>query len=369
MNAAEARRRRAELVPQLRLYGRLDRVFWPILTATAAPGFTSAVVNTDSRGHRLTRLGDETARSDAAPEGAGFLLGGSYAFGVGASDDAGTLAAALWRRTGTPYVNLGIRAATSAQELVSALPFADRETTFVVCSGLNNFATAEGDPGLDPLFGPMHHQAQLGVLTRVSIATLARLVREPHASRTDAELRAELRRRRRRRLRPYLRPVRRFHKRVRGRLRGGTPPSARAETAAPPGPRAAAELIAAAAARQLRDLGLLRRVVPERATVLFALQPLAPRTGKQPTAEEKELFALLDVLQPERWPRLRALLDSQWGSYAALLERGCRDLGVPFADLSRGDYSGWCFVDRVHMTDHGHDQAAALLEEVIRGAR
>ena len=29
----------------------------------------------------------------------------------------------------------------------------------------------------------------------------------------------------------------------------------------------------------------------------------------------------------------------------------------------------WCFVDRVHMTDHGHDSAAAMLVEVIDGSR
>ena len=142
------------LVPQMRFYGSLDRVLWPIVTATAKPDFESPVVNTDHRGHRVTRVETATARSDSAPDGAAFLLGGSYAFGVGASDDASTLAAALWRRTGVPYVNLAIRAANSAQELVAVLPFAERETTFIVCSGLNNLATARGATGLDPLFWP-----------------------------------------------------------------------------------------------------------------------------------------------------------------------------------------------------------------------
>jgi hypothetical protein len=370
VNADEARRRRAELVPQLRLYGRVDRVFWPILTATAKPGFSSPVVSTDTRGHRITRVGDAATRSDAPPPGSAFLLGGSYTFGVGASDDSGTLAAALWRRTGVPYVNLGIRAATSAQELVAALPYAERETAFVVCSGLNNFATAEGAPGLDPLFGPMHHQAQLGTLSSVSIATLARLVREPNALRSDADLRDELRRRRRRRLRPYLRPVYRLRKRVRGRLARGAPPAAPEPSPASQGATDTEQLVADAAARQLRDLGLLRRLVPDGARVVFALQPLVSRTGKELTAEEDELFSLLDVLQPGRWPHLRHLLETYWGSYAALLEEGCHRLDVPFVDLSRAGYRGWCFVDRVHMTDSGHEQAAAALEGVIAdGAR
>jgi hypothetical protein len=328
------------------------------------PDFKSPVVTTDHRGNRITRSGDDTARSDSPPERAAFLLGGSYAFGVGASDDAGTLAAALWRRTGVPYVNLGIRAGTSTQELVSALPFAERDTTFVVCSGLNNFATARGGPGLDPLFGPMHHQAQLEVLTGVSIAKLARLVKEPFAGRGDDELRRELRRRRKRRLRPYLRPVFRLSKRIRGRFSPGVAPAA---PSAPDSrqPAGTEEVVAAAAARQLRDLGLLRRLVADGAHVVFALQPLAPHTAKALSPEEEELFEILDVLQPGRWPPLKKFLETRWSEYAALLEAGCRELGVPFVDLSRGEYTGWCFVDRVHMTDHGHDSAAALLEEVL----
>ena len=366
--AREARRRRRELAPQLRAYGAIDRVFWPIVTATAKPGFSNDVVSTDSRGHRVTRLGDATATSDSAPADAAFLLGGSYAFGVGASDDAGTLAAALWRRTGVPYVNLGIRAATSAQELVSALPFVERTTTFVVCSGLNNFATARGSPGLDPLFGPMHHQLQLGRLATVPLDRLARLVDDPLGQFGARRLREELGQRRHKRRRRRFRPLYRFEKRVRGRFSKSEAQPAKASPAPKP-PEDTDAIVADAAARQIRDLRLLRRLVPAEARVVFALQPIVLHTEKELSSEEQELFDVLDLLQPGRWPQLKRLLDSHWPAYAAAIEDGCRSLGVPFVDLSRGAYEGWCFVDRVHMTDHGHDSAAATLVEVIDGAR
>jgi hypothetical protein len=361
VNEQEARARRAELVPQLRAYGKLERVLWPIVTATAEAGFSSPVLTTDSRGHRVTRLGGEEARSDAAPEGAGFVVGGSYAFGVGASDDAGTLPAALWRRTGVPFVNLGLRAANSAQELVSALPFVERETTFVVCSGLNNFATARGAPGLDPLFGPMHHERHMARLASVPITRLAGLVDDPLGHFGDRALKRELSRRRRARLARRARPYRRLEKRIRGRFSG--PPEERAPRPLPEDPTP--QTFAEAAARQLRDLRLLRRLVPTQAKVVFALQPLVLYTGKRLSTEEQELFAALDVLQPRRWPQLKRLLETHWSDYAAALEEGCAEAGVPFADLSRAEYDGWCFVDRVHMTDHGHDTAAAMLEKVV----
>ncbi|HZT46173.1 MAG TPA: hypothetical protein VFA24_08345 [Gaiellaceae bacterium] len=361
MNQREAKARRQALVPQLRHYGSLERVLWPIVTATAEAGYRSPVLNTDSRGHRMTRAGDEVARSDSAPPDAAFLLGGSYAFGVGAATDEGTLPSSLWRRTGQPYVNLGLRAANSAQELASALPFVERRTTFVVCSGLNNFSTARGAPGLDPLFGPMHHEAHMARLASVPITRLARLAGDPLAYVGDRALRRELARRRRARWARRLRPYRRLEKRIRGRFAAAPPEPEPAP--APPAPTAKAFLDAAA--RQLRDLRLLRRLVPAEARVVFALQPLSLYTRKQLSAEEEELFAALDVLQPNRWPQLRLLLETHWREYAVALERGCAELGVPFADLSRGDYRGWCFVDRVHMTDHGHDSAAAMLEQMV----
>jgi hypothetical protein len=361
VNEREAKARRAELVPHLRTYGQLERVLWPIVTATAEAGFSSDVLTTDSRGHRVTRLDEREARSDDAPADAGFVLGGSYAFGVGASSDAGTLPAALWRRTEMPWVNLGLRAANSAQELASALPFVDRETTFVVCSGLNNFSTARGAPGLDPLFGPMHHERHMARLASVPIARLARLVDDPLGSFGDRALRKELSRRRRRRLELRVRPYRRLEKRVRGRF--STP----VEEPPPPPPPAhpTDEVFLEAAERQLRDLRLLRRLVPTAAKVVFALQPLALYTEKELSSEEQELFAVLDVVQPNRWPQLKQLLETHWGDYAAALQEGCAAAGIPFVDLSRGDYQGWCFVDRVHMTDDGHDAAAAMLERMV----
>jgi hypothetical protein len=115
----------------------------------------------------------------------------------------------------------------------------------------------------------------------------------------------------------------------------------------------------------LRDLRLLRRLVPVEARVVFALQPLALYTDKEASPEEREIFEALDVLQPRRWPALKRMLQTFWGDYAAALQEGCAASGIPFVDLSRAEYDGWCFVDRVHMTDRGHDLAAAMLERTV----
>ena len=370
ISAREARRRRLEIVPHLAGYNQLPSVFWPFLLSVSKPDFAGEVVTTDTRGHRVTRVGAESTRSDHAPEGASFLLGGSFSFGVGASDDAHTLAAALWRRTGTPYVNLGIRAATSLEELISVVPFAERRATFVVCSGLNNLASAglehlaEGRASaVDPLFGPTYDEGRLRILASHSISELARLAGDPLGRLGDRELRQELRSRRQSRIHRRLRRVRRLRKRVRGFLSRGAPEPVRA----PADSDALLDgVVAEAASRQLTCLRLLRRLLPEEARLVFALQPIAWGTGKELSSEERELFDLLDLVQPVRWHRLRSLLETRWPSYSALLDEGCGAVSVPFVDLARGDYSGWCFIDRVHMTDRGYEAAAAALEEVLR---
>jgi hypothetical protein len=348
----EAARRRKTIAPQLEAYSKLRAVLWPLVTVASRPDFANGVVTTDSRGHRMTRVGAEIARSDAAPEDAAFLLGGSYSFGVGASDDSGTLAAALWRRTGSPYVNLAIRTGSSTQELIAALPFADRTATFVVCSGINNLASAGRGPGLDPLFGPQFVDVYLRELAARPVRELARLSGNPLATFDDIALLVELGHRLTARLRRRLAWIRKQ-------------PAAPAPRRRKPGRGSPNEVTASAADRQLRDLRALRRLVPDEATVVFALQPFAAKVEKQWSSEEDEIFAALDVVQGRQWRMMKRLLLTHWDAYAAMLERGCAELGVPFVDLSQATYTGWCFVDRIHMTDRGYDAAAAAIEALL----
>src|SRR4029079_7315189 len=228
--------------------------------------------------HRVSRVEGEEARSDATPEDAGFVLGGSFVFGVGASSDAGTLPSALWRRTGRPFVNLGLRQGTSTQELATALPFGERVTTFVVCSGLNDFAIARAQP-LDPLLGSTYADRPLRLLSTIPIDVLERLARagrDPLASASTSELRSEL---------------------LRG-LRGRRPePAGKPKVGKVEDPEA---IVESAARVQLRDLRALRRLVPDEARVVFALPPVATHVCKELTEEERELFDALDVMQANR---------------------------------------------------------------------
>lgn len=349
-----ARQRRRELAPQLTDYEALEDVLWPFVTVNAQPNISTPVVSTDSRGHRITRLGTQEARSDDAPENAAFVLGGSVAFGHGATSDESTLAGALWRRTGIPYVNLGIRAGSSTQELVSAIPFAERATTFVVFSGLNNLTRARGSEGLDALYGYVFGDSVLRELASIPFTELGRRVSKPLRATDDETLFAEADRRRQK-----------LEAKATGAEWTRRTKRPRTKEQGPKIRRDAGEVVAIAAGQQLRDLRILRRMLPDAATLVFALQPYAPLIARTLSREEEEIFAALDLIQGEKWDDVRDHIAACWPGFAAAVERGCAELGVPYLDTAAGDLGGWCFVDRAHMTDQGYDAAAAMLEEVV----
>jgi hypothetical protein len=240
----EAERRLGEVAPIRQGYLDLERVLWPHVTIACRPNVATPVVTLDSRGYRLSRNGEATVASDDAPDDASFVLGGSYAFGFGATDDQGTLPSALWRRSGQPYVNLGMLGADSTQELISALPFADRTSTFILCSGLNDFWLARSDP-LDPLFGASFLDYYVRKLQRVSMDELTELVKaalNERAPRLD-------------------------------RLPRAKPERALAADDAE-------TIVATAARRQLRDLRALRRLVPDDAEVVSPSSRSRPKPAR-----------------------------------------------------------------------------------------
>jgi hypothetical protein len=221
-------------------------------------------------------------------------------------------------------------AANSTQELISLLPFASRTTRFAVVSGVNNFTCAIADP-LDPLFGPSFFDYWLQKLQNVWVEDLVRLEWTARKGRAAPK------------------------------LRSAGQPRRRTKHAAPPDPD---QIVANAAALQLRDLGALRRLVPDEAEVLFALQPIALKVDKELTEEETELFEVLDVLQElGRWAFIKELVQTRWRDFAAQLADGCAKLGVPFVDLGDAPYTGWCFLDRIHMNDRGNEIAAGFLHD------
>jgi hypothetical protein len=321
------RARRYELVPQFEQYDANDLYLRPYVTFCSRPRLSNPVFSTDAYGYRLSSspIGMIDADRWLTVGGGGLVLGGSFVFGVGATSDAATLPSRLAHLTGVPYLNLGIYAGNSLQELVASIPFLEKARTVVVCSGINNVFSSVQSLGHNELYGPLFFEGALATLGRTPIPDLV-------AEGADAS----------------------------------APPAEGGDAArVVPSTDTAGDLQArldGALRRQLRDLSVLAGAV--RGRLLFCLQPFADPALRDPSPQEQRLYDLAQERQGS-WTRARDFVAASWEAHTERLARGCGRLGVDFVDLPARAFTGWSFNDRVHMTDHGYAQAADLVMEAL----
>jgi hypothetical protein len=315
------------------------------VTVGTPAGVRSEVVTTDAHGFRISHHGDTTVDATGwdALDRRGLLLGGSVSFGVGATSDRATLSSLLASATDVPFLNAGLRGANSTQELIGAIPFVRDADVVVLVTGVNNAAAALQSLGRNELVGPFFWEGAVEQLGRWTLDELVELTYGGAGSLGAKVARA-------------LRLVR-GSARATGAL-ASAEAGARRESHAP-------TAFAAAADRHARDLAILAGALRPGAKLLFAVQPLADACQRATTPEEEELFAWADTATGGRWQRTRATLAAGWPGYVARLRDACAELDVPFLDLGTLSYDGWCFTDRVHLTDRGYALAATALAEAL----
>lgn len=340
---------RYQLCPYMRIYDRLEPVLLPYMTFGVSPNFRSEVVNTDRHGFRLSFCHQQPIDSLSWWQASrrGLLLGGSFVFGVGSTTDRSTVVSQLGTHTGIAFLNLGIRAGNSLQELIAALPFLSSADIVMVCSGMNTLITHLQSLGMNELYGPLFGEECFAVLSRQPLRELANWIEHGGQPIRLGRL------------------VRTVGESVRRRLasQNGTSPHPASLQAS--SSRDFATAMARAVQQQERDLRVIARVLPEKARLLFAVQPVAAGLRKTFLEEEVELFRLNDCINAkirrDQWMALKQHMVEYWPKYTELLQQMCQRLGVPFLDLNGLTYHGWCFVDQVHMTDEGQAQTAAHL--------
>lgn len=329
-SATIRRQRRYEIAPQMRDYDGLDEKRWlPYLMFFQHPQRKTPAFTTDDLGFRTTiRAGkplnfDEFCRSDR-PHAA--LVGGSTAFGVGATSDAQTLASHLNGAGDRVWFNFAGRAFNSTQEWILFLLHlpADVETV-VLFTGVNNLALSHLAGSTSPIYNSFYTQSVFEqTLTRRDlfheIARKVRRVPSPPVSNNGADRNVTTER---------------------------------------------IQAILACFRRDLQIWSLLKKAIGFR--LCFAFQPVASWIQKDLSAEEKEMFALLDEIQGPHWDILSGYLTEWAPTYRAEVRRICESLEVPFVDLNEAAslrQPQWLFVDRAHLTDAGY---ALCAEELRKG--
>jgi len=104
----------------------------------------------------------------------------------------------------------------------------------------------------------------------------------------------------------------------------------------------------------------------------YFLQPIAHWVRKEPSQEEKSLFAELDQHQGLHWSILKEKTDyNQYLWFSNELRRVCQSYDIEFVDINEEllqyDLSReWIFVDRIHMTNKGYRLVSNIISEHIR---
>lgn len=318
------------LLPHLAAYydGGTEQQWLPYVMAGGRACMAGAVLNTDARGFRYTVLPDGARLSlgdDAGALGNAVVVGGSTAFGVGASSDAYTLPSLLsnarWR-----YHNMGTRAYVLAQNTVSALMELSRLRSvrrIILLAGWNDIAVLARADVVPRGFGAFF-----------SWNTLCRSFNKVVAHFPEEDWPESIR--------------------------------ARYSTAADrDGDIAHAETMEVtdsmlAAWRMFADhLG---------AELHYVLQPARDWMDRSPPTAEEEICTLVgrravleETARVAAWAR-------PW--YADALRAICASHGIPFLDANRlmechPLRDDWLFVDAAHLTDLGHRVLADVLSKEL----
>lgn len=333
---------REALTPQMLQYDDFDdrgETRWlPYLVYFHRTDYRSPVINTDHLGFRRSHGDGEVGSVGDLPGGLVRLLAGSStAMGIGATNDAATIASRLWGQyaPSVPWLNVAGRSHNSAQELLVFVLYRHllpRVDEIVVFSGLNDLALARlpswqrGDSGAFFSCGEWFEHME--------------------------ELRARHRK------------AKRGPDRRGGRRAAATAPD---DEPVPP----LADRIAYAADLTTRHLETWKILGAESgARVRFVMQPLATWVREEHAPQEELIFGELDKIS-NFWALYGDIATKEAGrAYAEALRQGCDKIGVPFLDLNpvladAVDRRNWLFVDRAHFTDEGYDIVARLLAESL----
>lgn len=145
-------------------YKNMPHEFRPFVMFVNSPNYKSSHVNTDRLGFRKTysNQGKTIETSDLKKEKiCNILMGGSTAFGMGASSDTNTISSCL-SKDGIYCHNFGVRAATSQQEFLifqNFKKFLPKVKNVFILTGVNDLAlAAEENSFFYPEFGGVYSE-------------------------------------------------------------------------------------------------------------------------------------------------------------------------------------------------------------------
>lgn len=356
--------KRYEIVPQMREYDRMQMDWVPYLMSFQASGYSSDVVNTDSRGFRINYKGEDAVANFQNPHDlpVSLLMGGSTAFGIGTTGDRKTIPSLLNASTDDLWFNFGGRAFSSTQEFFLFLFYhvwLKKIRRIVIFSGINNLSLIYLSRGYIKEIGPFFHWNRFQKMMRETPLSPKRKILKTlfhpvcgdqidYASISLGQLFTNI-------FRKGQSSPREAH------------PSEVNKISDDPGQKK--EDLLHVMDRDIRNWRLMCGALG--IELFYVLQPLANWIQRKPSGEEEILFGILDRREDNVWNVLRDHMgDEQYRWFSGHLGRICRSYEVPFYDLNemltRRKLDGaWLFVDRIHLTDEGNRITSNIIQEEI----
>ena len=330
----------------MEIYDSIPRVLLPYITTTTQPDFHSTVVNTDELGFRVSHINKSIVDSRTwwDFDERAVVIGGSTVFGIGASKDTTTISSQLGDLTNTAFLNLGIRAGNSTQELIATLPFIGESRNIVICSGINNLLVNLQSIGINDLYGPLFAEEVLHDLSTYSIHEIRESLKSTLKNINTRTILNEL------------------SSRVISLLTGrGRIINKRRDSSYRP----IEDAFNQALSIQCRYLNFMAKAMPNKDRLIFISQPFGEVESKNRTIEEQQLFEISDSMQGSQWELMKSQLVDMWPRYVADLRKFCQAEGIEFYCLDDLQFNGWTFVDRVHLTDNGYGQIARFISSKL----
>ena len=165
---------RYKLLPQMKAYDKLTHTWLPYIMYFHQPNFKSKVINVDNFGLRFNNENDfkkhkfeKNTIFKNNKKKSHIVIGGSTAFGVGASKDENTITGKLSKQSNFNYYNLGGRAFSGFQEiilfqsLINKIKALDEVT---IISGANDLYLMTQSNNFNKILGPLFFNDSLNKL-------------------------------------------------------------------------------------------------------------------------------------------------------------------------------------------------------------
>ena len=346
-----------DLAPQMKAYDKLGQVWKPFIMYISPPNFKSEVVNLDKFGRRFTDSNTtnnlENSKNNSIFDEKIFshkketavLLGGSSAFGIGASSDASTISSLLSKQTDTHFFNLGCSAFCGFQEITLFQSVVNRLTKInkiVIFSGLNDLFLSNHISTYDPTLGPFYFNNEFveGMMNATINwkRSLSKFFLNPFIKNNinwNLITKKEL--------------FNYFFKK-----------------------NSYTSLKLIDKEKVLKNI-LKRNFIcwsniqkAMGVKLIYVLQPMPNWCNKDLSDEETQIFKELDASSYKNFKTLKSLDLEKFNSYRTYISEICDELKIDLIDSndyisSKNCHKEWLFIDRAHLTDLGNKYISELI--------